>query len=141
MLYFAYGANTNIESMDMRCPDANLIGAIALPNWKLVFKSVADIELSPNKMVHGVLWDITDDCERSLDYFEGFPHLYRKEYFEVKLKVNGIEKVETVMFYKMNRSEYYPPSDFYFRTIEEGYIQNKICTDLLYDSLNDVLMT
>ena len=138
MLYFAYGANTNLESMEFRCPDAELITTIALPDWVLVFKGVADIETSPKSKVYGVIWDITDDCERSLDRFEGYPHLYRKEHFLVTINKDGVETTETVMFYKMNRSEYHPPSKYYFDIIEEGYIQNGMNTAPLYDSLHSV---
>ena len=134
MLYFAYGANTNIDSMAMRCPKSVKISAIELPHWRLVFKSVADIEVSPNKKVHGVLWKITDECEKSLDYFEGYPHLYRKEYFNVSIDGD----IETVMFYKMNRKEYNEPSKYYFELIEEGYIQNQIPTDLLWGALREL---
>jgi len=135
MLYFAYGANTNLDSMNYRCPDASLIGAIKLPDWRLVFKSVADIEQAPYNEVHGVLWKITDACEASLDIFEGYPNLYRKEFFSVKIEVDGEERIEDVMFYKMNRMGYDLPSQYYFDLIKEGYIQNDINTKHLHNAL------
>ena len=132
MLYFAYGANTNINGMNYRCPNSKLVGKIVLPNYRLVFRGVADIEWENEAEVHGVLWEITDLCEKSLDRFEGFPHLYRKGRFAVKLK-NG--DIEDVMFYKMNRTGYGIPTTNYFNTIKEGYKANGLPLKALYSSL------
>ena len=71
MFYFAYGANLNIENMKYRCPNAKPIVKFSMPNYKLVFKGVADIEYSINDSVEGVLGDSTDTCEQALDVFEG----------------------------------------------------------------------
>ena len=130
MLYFAYGADTNIDGMEYRCPNATKVGRLTLPNWKLVFKHVADIEMHKDEQVHGVLWNITDECESSLDRFEGFPHLYRKEYFVVRMQDGSIEDV---MFYKMNSGEYARPSQTYFDTIKQGYISNQLPLQYLYN--------
>ena len=134
-LYFAYGANLNINNMSHRCPKAKLVGNLDLPDWRLVFKGVADIEVAPHNKVNGVLWYITEDCERSLDIFEGFPRLYRKETFVVKMQ-DGT--VEDVMFYKMNREGYALPSEGYFNTIKSGYIQNNLPVDNLYTVLSEL---
>ena len=92
-LYFAYGANLNVEHMEYRCPKAKPICTMNLPEWRLVFRNVADIEPAKGQSVSGLLWTITDDCEKALDIFEGYPHLYRKEYFMIKLqgKMNTIQ--------------------------------------------------
>ena len=132
MMYFAYGANTNDDGMEFRCPAAKKVGTLSLPDYRLVFRGVADIEHAPHNEVLGVMWDITKACEKSLDGFEGYPFLYRKEYFVAK--VDG--EVQDVMFYTMNRNNYDLPSESYFRTIENGYLQNSLPTDLLYESLN-----
>ncbi len=132
MLYFAYGANTNIEGMKHRCPKAKLLGPITLPDWKLVFRGVADIENVFGKEVHGVVWRITDTCEKSLDGFEGYPYLYGKRCFPVKLEDGTIEDV---MFYKMNREGYGLPSDGYFNCIKDGYKANGLPISALYSSL------
>ena len=134
-LYFAYGANLNINNMSHRCPKAKLVGNLDLPDWRLVFKGVADIESAPYNKVNGVLWDITEDCEASLDIFEGFPRLYRKEYFVVKMQ-DGT--VADVMFYKMNREGYALPSEGYFNTIKSGYEQNNLPVDNLYNTLSEL---
>ena len=78
--YIAYGSNMNIEQMSRRCPNAKPIGKTVLKNYKLVFKGVADIEKSESEEVPIVVWEITKECEKALDIYEGYPRLYRKEY-------------------------------------------------------------
>ena len=134
-LYFAYGANLNLTNMKHRCPNAKRVCNLDLPDWRLVFKSVADIEPAPYNNVNGVVWEITEECEKSLDIFEGFPRLYRKEYFVVKMPDGS---VEDVMFYKMNREGYALPSEGYFNTIKTGYIQNRIPTSGLFNTLSEL---
>lgn len=131
MLMFAYGANTNINSMTMRCPDADYVGGFTLPDWRLVFRGVADIEPEIGSEVLGVLWDITPKCERSLDRFEGYPRLYGKEYFAVSVDGN----VEDVMFYKMNSNGYHLPADGYLKMINEGYRYSNLDLDPLYEAV------
>ena len=138
MFYFAYGANLNIENMRHRCPNARRIVKFQMPNYKLVFKGVADIEYSYGDSVEGVIWDITDKCEKALDIFEGYPFLYRKEYFTVKLYDKLAEDfgdTAEIMFYAMNNGNYGEPNINYFNCIHDGYVANKLNTDFLYDAL------
>lgn len=84
-LYFAYGSNINLDQMAQRCPDAQVVGPVTLENYELLFRGnlrgagVATIAPREGSTVHGLLWNITPECERSLDYYEGYPHLYGKE--------------------------------------------------------------
>lgn len=69
--------------------------------------------------------EITQDCERALDLYEGYPRLYIKE--EVKIKVKG--KAKIAMVYVMT-SEYTnmaaTPTEYYFNVIARGYCDNRI---------------
>lgn len=135
MYYFAYGANTNIDNMNMRCPKAQHVSKISIPNYELVFKTVADIEFKKGATCEGVIWDITTACESALDIYEGFPNLYRKEYFDIVID----DQVHELMFYKMNRDEYGLPYEQYFQTILQGYLDNDLNTDLLYESVEALI--
>ena len=121
-LYYSYGADSNLKSMRARCPLAKKISSLKLPDYKLVFRHVADIERHHGEHVEGVLWQITDFCEKSLDRFEGYPHLYDKHYFMISM--DG-EKHE-VMFYTMNSDDIIPPSPIYYDTCLQGYTDNKL---------------
>ena len=83
--YFAYGSNMNHEHMKMRCPKSKYLGPFELPGYKLVFRSVADVQQSKGDSVLGALFEITDECERSLDRYEGYPNLYTKRYLHRRL--------------------------------------------------------
>ena len=71
-LYFAYGSNINLEQMAQRCPDAEVVGPVVLEDYELLFRGnragcgVATIEPLPGSQVHGLLWKLTPECERSL---------------------------------------------------------------------------
>jgi gamma-glutamylcyclotransferase (GGCT)/AIG2-like uncharacterized protein YtfP len=113
-IYLAYGSNLNKQQMKWRCPNAECLGKVMLPNYRLVFRGVADI--IPAKGFHCPvgLWRITDDCEVSLDQYEGYPRLYRKEYFANK-------EGQQFMAYVMNRDGLAMPSKGYYDSIANGY--------------------
>ena len=118
MLYLAYGSNLNVRQMKIRCPLAKTAGKFLMPDYKLIFRSVADITKSKGDKVPIGVWEITEQCEKALDRYEGYPNLYRKEF--ISIKQNG--KRVSAMFYQMNDESYeYPPQSGYYRTIEEGY--------------------
>lgn len=116
--YFAYGANTNVQSMIDRCPAAIQVGRGELDGYKLTFRGVASIEPTDGSM-HGAVWAITRACERALDKFEGYPYLYVKR--RVKVRVNG--RVIECMVYVMNgwRRDREHPSPYYHATLRQGY--------------------
>ena len=117
MLYGAYGANLNKESMKIRCPDAKPMISFHLKGYRLVFNSVADIVKDPKGTVPIVLWKITKKCEKALDRFEGYPFLYNK--IRVQLDIPGAKG--KIMLYVMRRKGIAIPPISYFKTIEEGY--------------------
>lgn len=128
-LYFAYGSNCNLGQMERRCPNAVKVGAVTLRNYKLTFNGrtrgggVASIKRSNGKEVLGLLWKITPECERSLDHYEGYPHLYEKKTVTV-WKENG-EKVKA-MVYVMTAQFQNPaiPSENYLFGIVDGFREN-----------------
>lgn len=128
MLYLAYGSNLNVRQMATRCPHSKTKGKFNLPNYKLVFRSVADIIKSKGDYVPVGVWDIDIKDEDALDRYEGYPHLYTKKYLTIK--TNGTRKL--CMFYIMNDDSYlYQPSNSYYKTIEEGYKNFKLNLDYL----------
>ena len=112
-LYFAYGANMNQENMSWRCPEAKNPRPYVLRDWQLKFYTHATIERSPGNSVWGILWDITRDCERSLDSFEGFPVYYTKRHWR-----QGRDKL---FFYEMAAYRDGRPSRGYIDDIRSVY--------------------
>jgi hypothetical protein len=118
MLYFAYGSNLNVAAMKRRCPRSRKVGALILPDARLVFRHVADVEYSKGSRCPGGLWRITDKCEETLDRYEGVEGgLYSKIY--IRLLYNGKER--RCLVYQMNENGIAPPGEGYLSTIAQGY--------------------
>jgi len=124
MLYFAYGSNLNLSQMARRCPAATPLDKLMLPGWQLVFRSVADIVQKDGAECPGGVWRITPKCEAALDRYEGFDpqHPDRGMYRKVVIELDGMPEGETqLMFYVMNSTGIYPPSEGYYDCIVQGY--------------------
>ena len=91
MKYFAYGSNMDVQQMAMRCPDATVLGVAKLGAHKFLINThgVATVVPAKNRVVHGVLWEISERDEASLDRYEGVKAgFYRKARVRVQ-EVNG----------------------------------------------------
>lgn len=120
-LMWAFGSNLNMRAMQERCPKAEPLEPLYLPNGLLVFRGVADVEgkTDERKIVAGGLWKVTPECIRALDRYEGVSSgLYSKKYLVIKIR----GEIKAVLFYKMeNERGIMPPWDAYFDVIAEGY--------------------
>ena len=139
LLYLAYGSNLNLGQMRYRCPDAKVIGTATLQDYKLLFRghrhgAVATVEPCKGEQVPVLIWSISPDDERSLDLYEGWPRLYRKETLSVE-----IDNIPTdVMAYVMTDGfELGAPSPGYYATILEGYHDNGLDTAILDKAAKD----
>ena len=123
--YLAYGSNLNKEQMAHRCPDAKPVCKWTMLNYQLAFRrGFLTIEPKEGAEVPCVVWEISDQDEKNLDRYEGFPRFYRKENFLTMVpdpeELTG--KLVTAIAYVMNDG--FPmqvPSDYYFYTVMQGY--------------------
>lgn len=128
--YFAYGSNMNLEQMEFRCPHAEVVGKAVLKDHRLAFRGsrtghgVASVLPEKGKEVHGLLWKITPLCERSLDFYEGYPHLYGKEEITVQTKTGEVANVKVYVMNEPYQSQPALPSTFYLEGILQGCRQN-----------------
>ena len=129
VLYFAYGANMDVDSMSFRCPDAQPRGVFLLREWELRFYCHATIEPRSGSAVAGVLWALTPECERSLDRFEGYPDYYTKR--------TWCQDGQWIMFYEMTDPKTGHPSPGYVGNITESYHRWQLPTHRLEDALRD----
>tara|TARA_B100000029_G_scaffold87935_1_gene77902 strand:+ start:194 stop:595 length:402 start_codon:yes stop_codon:yes gene_type:complete len=122
MLYFAYGSNLNHHQMkDVRCIGSKYLKNFFLKDYKLSFChpnelnkfGYANVIKEKGSEVAGAIWEITDEHEKILDEYEGFPKTYHKDYFYLDGK--------KVMFYIMNKYFFKRPPKSYIDTINEGY--------------------
>jgi hypothetical protein len=131
--YFAYGMNTNIAEMTMRCPKAINLGRCTLQGFELKFRHHADIDKVDGSEMEGVLWDITEDCERALDRLEGYPYYYDK--VEVIVipdhPVNKNTRILAMAYIMTSKGTEHPPSTSYEDCLIEGYTANSLDVDKL----------
>jgi gamma-glutamylcyclotransferase (GGCT)/AIG2-like uncharacterized protein YtfP len=122
--YIAYGSNLNIMQMGMRCPTARAIGNTVLKGYRLLFRggagyAVATVEKKESSEVPVLAWKLQPKDEEALDRYEGYPHLYRKEYVDVKLEGKKVK----AMIYVMNDGRPLDaPGKQYLCTIASGYM-------------------
>ena len=137
--YVAYGSNLNIDQMTKRCSGAILKGTGVIKNYELQFKgrdTGAFATISPKKGAETpiAIWSITEQDERFLDRYEGFPFHYFKE--DVPVEVNG--KVYNAMAYVMNlRANHAMPSPYYYGIVAKGYEDCGLDKSVLEDAVSN----
>ena len=127
--YLAYGSNLNVSQMAWRCPGATAVGTATLDGWQLAFRgsgSGAYLTIVPceGASVPLGVWQITEEDERYLDRYEGFPHFYYKQNMRVKVQNHLTGKLRTVdaLIYIMREDRPFGfPDGSYVRTCAEGY--------------------
>jgi gamma-glutamylcyclotransferase (GGCT)/AIG2-like uncharacterized protein YtfP len=135
--YFAYGMNTNLESMAQRCPSALCLGAGYLEGYKFAFRKHADVELgNPSDQVDGVVWRLGDYDLESLDVFEGFPNYYLR--CKAWVYSNEIGWVQAWIYTMADQDYIAQPSDSYVKMCIEGYEQNNVSTKQIISALDEV---
>jgi len=140
--YFAYGMNTNIAEMSMRCPSAINLGRCTLKGFELKFRLHADIDEVKDSEMEGVLWDITEDCERALDRLEGYPFYYDK--IEVIVDpvtpVNKSSHIVAMAYTMTSKGQEQPPSTGYEDCLVEGYTANGLDVDKLTAKIDSIII-
>ena len=140
--YIAYGSNLSVEQMAARCPGAEIVGKAMLKDWKLAFGQHATIEPCPGGEVPVLIWSITDEDERTLDRYEGYPKYYYKEDLIVHMTDLDGKNPATVMamVYIMTEIQKngYPSSTYYY-TIREGYTRFGFDLDILKTALYECM--
>ena len=127
--YIAYGSNLNVPQMQMRCPDAKILGTANLKGWELLFKgsktgSYLTIERNEDGSVPVAIWEVSERDERALDRYEGFPTFYYKQKIKVRYKGirTGLRRTVNAFAYIMHEERHVGiPSNAYLRICIEGY--------------------
>jgi gamma-glutamylcyclotransferase (GGCT)/AIG2-like uncharacterized protein YtfP len=132
-LYIAYGSNMNLPQMKQRCPTAKPVGTTEIKDYELLFRgsktgAYATIEPKEGSFVPAMIWSVGPKDEIELDRYEGYPRFYDKE--SVELEVDG-ESVSAFVYVMTEGHLLGIPSDFYLKTIEEGYQAAGFDTEIL----------
>ena len=127
MYFFAYASNLNKKQMLERCPDSKPVFIATLPNYKLVFVGwsrqwrggVASIKSFRGERVRGAVYQISEQCLRRLDRYEGHPHDYTR--FKVTVFDEDSEAIEAITYIKVGQLDDSQPSKEYLAIIQQGY--------------------
>ncbi len=138
--YVAYGSNLSLTRMQERCPTAKVVGKDILKDMRLRFRglfgnAVATIEPESGFSVPVLIYKVLPEDEKSLDHYEGWPTLYRKEEIAVTLD----DQLVTAFVYIMNedRYPYNQPGGCYFGTILEGYLTYDFDVKILIQAIEN----
>jgi gamma-glutamylcyclotransferase (GGCT)/AIG2-like uncharacterized protein YtfP len=127
-LYFAYGSNMWIKQMNNRCTCHRFFGNGILTGYRWIISSrgYANIVKSPSDWVCGVVYEISESDENSLDIFEGLGNgLYRKELLNVE--VDGFPK-NCLTYIDPIKKEGLPKAE-YIKRINLGIQDAKLSSD------------
>lgn len=140
--YVAYGSNLNVQQMRWRCPEARIIGTAILENYELLFKgsktgSYLTVEQKQDSYVPVVVWEVSEEDEKRLDVYEGYPDFYYKKDLSLRIKgiVSGKIRTKDVFIYIMHEERPYGiPSGTYLNTCLRGYETFKFNPTFLFDA-------
>jgi gamma-glutamylcyclotransferase (GGCT)/AIG2-like uncharacterized protein YtfP len=130
--YLAYGMNTNLSSMQSRCPEARNLGTVSVIGHKLCFKNHCDLVVDKNSSVTCVLWSITQECEQNLDMLEGYPDYYSKK--NVTVEFQG-KNIQAMVYFMRDREQESLPSQSYLDLVVQGYMENNLDTEQLRQAI------
>ncbi len=145
--YIAYGSNLSVEQMKVRTPDAKIIGTAMLEGWRLLFRKFATIKKNSKFQTPVLIWKISEQDEKNLDHYEGFPSFYKKKNLNIAVKsLNGEDLGEiTAMVYIMtdnalkNRRENPIPSEYYYYVLDNGYNDFGFDKKILAEALSEAV--
>lgn len=119
-LYVAYGSNLSVEQMAHRCPGAVALGTGWLNDYKLEFRTHANVVPALGEKVPVLVWKITQEDRDRLDRYEGWPVYYIRK--NVPVEMDG-ETVTAMVYVMTEKKRRLPPSCAYLATILGGYAE------------------
>ena len=145
--YIAYGSNLSREQMAHRTPDAEIVGTAMLKGWRLLFRQYATIEKRKKFYTPVLVWKISEQDEKNLDRYEGFPRFYNKKNLKVAVtSLDGEDLGEvSAMVYIMTpeaveaRKVKPLPSEHYFSILVNGYEEFGFDIKILEKSFGEAL--
>lgn len=139
MYYLAYGSNLNKAEMAVRCNNAKFVGVATVDDMELEFRYYLSVKEKENSKLLVGVWEISDDLDwQYLDYYEGYPTLYKKQ--SIKANLNGETIYGIIYIMNENRASYshnLKPTKDYFERCWEGYENCNMSVFQLVKALNN----
>lgn len=132
---FAYGMNTNLTSMMLRCSNAKCLGKAFLADYRLEFRYHLDIVESKFDRVEGVLWELDADDLKLIDEVEGYPEYYSR-YLLQPYKKTYSNTYPAWTYAMWSKPKLQVPDDRYLNVVLEGYKQNNLDSLQVHEALS-----
>ena len=127
MNYFGYGSNLDQEYLNEHCPSVKYLMKAYLPNYEVQFRfwskrrngGISTIIPKLGELVHGILYDVSEDDLLNLDIRESVPEgFYRRETFLLLGEDGFWHKADA--YFAVNPMGPYAPSKEYVETMIKG---------------------
>jgi gamma-glutamylcyclotransferase len=124
-LYFAYGSNLWLDQMRKRCPDQSVFshGVLKGYRWIITTRGVANIVKSVPDEVHGIIYEISESDEETLDRCEGVSN---GDYYKKTVLVEAAGQQVNCLVYIDPTEEEGRPRQEYIKRINAGLIDAKL---------------
>ena len=98
---------------------------------------MANVEPVEARAVPLVVWEVTEDCVKALDRYEGYPTLYTKKTVNVRMRDGSV--CEVMIYVMTKRYEYMPEMPWIscYNGIREAYKSHKINVKTLKRALTE----
>jgi len=148
--YLAYGSNLNMDQMTWRCKDAVPLGTAEIKDYRLLYKgsksgAYLTIEKADGCTVPVAVWAVSEEDEKNLDRYEGYPTFYYKT--EMKISYTGIKtgkrrEINAFVYIMHEDRPFGIPSKRYVDICRIGYddfgFNQKILSKALQNSLEEL---
>lgn len=137
--YLAYGSNLDLEHMNHLCPKAKFLGITKVSGFKLAFRgehlrSYLTTLVDDNSSIDVGVFQISEDCEKLLDYYEAYPILYLKN--EINFTFNG--SIHKGLIYVMKDNyKFNQPKDEYVNMVIKAFNYHKLDILPIENALNN----
>ncbi|MDI6764062.1 MAG: gamma-glutamylcyclotransferase [Thermodesulfobacteriota bacterium] len=129
-LYFAYGSNLWLQQMRERCPNHKIVGNGILKGYRWIIskRGYANIVKSSQDEVQGIVYEISDSDESTLDIKEGVQNgAYRKE--TITVEVDG-QSLKCLVYVDPVEHEGEPKQEYIDR-INKGILDSKLSSEYI----------
>lgn len=134
--YFAYGSNMNRAQVRQRAGEPAEERLARLENFELNFDKIArggtgtgNIAAAEGRVVHGVLYRLTEEQLKKLDRFEGVPEHYRRSEVNV-LDAEG-RKIAAQVYLARKVRRGLKPDRAYLQRIIDGAVEHSLPGDYI----------
>ncbi|CCQ11448.1 hypothetical protein PALB_23450 [Pseudoalteromonas luteoviolacea B = ATCC 29581] len=126
---FSYGSNMATARLFARLPNARLIGAAHLDNWKLTFRmhstdgsAKCDIEKAQGERVFGMVYALTEAEKRILDDIEG----ERYDCVDIRVSFQDGRSFNAFAYVANTHDDSLKPYPWYLNHVIQGAIEANV---------------